>query len=157
MLLSVLKPTSGRITYFGTPLDRGCTDVLKPVGYASGYSRLPPRLTVEENLDVFARLCGLARDDRRARISALLASFGVLNLRRRLMLGLSAGETTRVLLAKAFLARPSVVLLDEPTASLDSDIPPRSAGSCGAGAMTRGSPWSTRRTTWVRSPTSATA
>jgi ABC-2 type transport system ATP-binding protein len=53
MLLSVLKPTAGRITYFGKPLDRARNDVLGRVGYASGYSRLPLRLTVEENLDVF--------------------------------------------------------------------------------------------------------
>jgi len=122
MLLSVLKPTSGRIMYFGKPLDGARTEVLGRVGYASGYSRLPLRLTVEENLDVFGRLYGLSRHDRRARTTELLSSFGVIELRRRLMLGLSAGETTRVLLAKAFLARPSVVLLDEPTASLDPDI-----------------------------------
>ena len=62
------------------------------------------------------------RHERRARTEELLTGFGVWDLRRRLMLGLSAGETTRVMLAKAFLARPRVVLLDEPTASLDPDI-----------------------------------
>jgi ABC-type transport system involved in cytochrome c biogenesis ATPase subunit len=104
MLLSVLKPTSGRIEYFGKPLDRAREKVLGRVGFASGYSRLPLRLTVEENLDVFGRLYRLARHERKARIEELLAWFGVLALRRRLMLGLSAGETTRVMLAKAFLA-----------------------------------------------------
>ena len=92
------------------------------MGYASGYSRLPLRLTVAENLDVFGRLYGLTPHERRARTDELLNGFGVWDLRRRLMAGLSAGETTRVMLAKAFLARPSVVLLDEPTASLDPDI-----------------------------------
>jgi ABC-2 type transport system ATP-binding protein len=122
MLLSTLTPTSGRIAYFGKPLDRAREEILGRVGYASGYSRLPLRLTVAENLDVFGRLSGLSRDERRARAKDLLTGFGVWELRRRLMLGLSAGETTRVMLAKAFLARPSVVLLDEPTASLDPDI-----------------------------------
>ena len=96
--------------------------ILGRVGYASGYSRLPQRLTVAENLDIFGRLSGLSRAARRARAEELLTGFGVWELRQRLMLGLSAGETTRVMLAKAFLARPNVVLLDEPTASLDPDI-----------------------------------
>jgi ABC-2 type transport system ATP-binding protein len=122
MLLSTLKPTSGRIEYFRKPLDRAREEILGRVGYASGYSRLPSRLTVAENLDIFGRLYGVARTERRTRAEELLTGFGVWELRRRLMAGLSAGETTRVMLAKAFLARPSVVLLDEPTASLDPDI-----------------------------------
>jgi ABC-2 type transport system ATP-binding protein len=122
MLLSTLKPTSGRIAYFGKPLDRCREEVLGRVGFASGYSKLPYRLTVAENLDVFGRLQGLARAERRTRAEELLASFGVWDLRSRLIGGLSSGETTRVMLAKAFLARPSVVLLDEPTASLDPEI-----------------------------------
>ena len=122
MLLSTLSPTSGSIKYFGKPLDRAREQILGRVGYASGYSQLPLRLTVAENLDIFGRLAGLSRGQRRARAEELLTGFGVWELRGRLMLGLSAGETTRVMLAKAFLARPSVVLLDEPTASLDPDI-----------------------------------
>jgi ABC-2 type transport system ATP-binding protein len=122
MLLSTLTPTSGRIVYFGKPLDTAREEILGRVGYASAYSRLPLRLTVEENLDVYGRLYGLARPERKARAKELLTWFGVWDLRRRLMAGLSAGESTRVMLAKAFLARPSVALLDEPTASLDPDI-----------------------------------
>jgi ABC-2 type transport system ATP-binding protein len=122
MLLSTLKPTSGRITYFGKRLDQFREDVLGRVGFASGYSRLPFRLTVAENLDVYGRLLGLTRVERRSRSEELLSAFGVGNLRNRLIAGLSSGETTRVMLAKAFLARPSVVLLDEPTASLDPEI-----------------------------------
>jgi ABC-2 type transport system ATP-binding protein len=122
MLLSTLKPTSGRITYFGKPLDRFREDVLGRVGFASGYSKLPYRLTVAENLDVYGRLLSLSRVERRERSEELLSAFGVDNLRNRVMAGLSSGETTRVMLAKAFLARPSVVLLDEPTASLDPEI-----------------------------------
>ena len=122
MLLSTLKPTSGRIAYFGRPLEEARAEILGRVGYASAYARLPLRLTVEENLDVYGRLYGLRSGMRRARIRELLDWFGVGDLRRRIMSGLSAGETTRVLLAKAFLAAPSVALLDEPTASLDPDI-----------------------------------
>jgi ABC-2 type transport system ATP-binding protein len=122
MLLSTLNPTSGQIAYFGKPLDRFREEVLGRVGFASGYSRLPYRLSVAENLDVFGRLHGLPRMERRSRAEELLSAFGVWNLRHRLIAGLSSGETTRVMLAKAFLARPSVVLLDEPTASLDPEI-----------------------------------
>jgi ABC-2 type transport system ATP-binding protein len=122
MLLSTLKPTSGRIEYFGKPLDRCREEILGRVGFASGYSRLPFRLTVAENLDVYGRLQGLPRSERRTRSEELLCAFGVWKLRSRLIAGLSSGETTRVMLAKAFLARPSVVLLDEPTASLDPEI-----------------------------------
>jgi ABC-2 type transport system ATP-binding protein len=122
MLLSTLKPTSGQIAYFGKPLDQYREEVLGRVGFASGYSRLPYRLTVAENLDVYGRLLSLTRAERRTRSEELLSAFGVWNLRNRLIAGLSSGETTRVMLAKAFLARPSVVLLDEPTASLDPEI-----------------------------------
>jgi ABC-2 type transport system ATP-binding protein len=122
MLLSTLEPTSGEIWYFGESLARDRGRILARVGFASAYSKLPRRLTVAENLDVFARLYGLPSGDRRVRIRELLERFGVWDLRRRSMEGLSAGQTTRVTLAKAFLARPSVALLDEPTASLDPDI-----------------------------------
>jgi ABC-2 type transport system ATP-binding protein len=122
MLLSTLEPTSGEIRYFGQSLATHRAEILGRVGFASAYSKLPRRLTVAENLDVFARLYGLKGAERRARIQDLLTQFGVWDLRRRQVEGLSAGQTTRVMLAKAFLARPRVALLDEPTASLDPDI-----------------------------------
>ena len=122
MLLSTLEPTSGEIRYFGKSLAGHRSEILAQVGFASAYARLPRRLTVAENLDVFARLYGLAAGERRGRIRELLDRFGVWDLRGRQMEGLSAGQATRVMLAKAFLARPKVALLDEPTASLDPDI-----------------------------------
>ncbi len=122
MLLSTLEPTSGEIRYFGKSLATARAEILGKVGFASAYSKLPRRLTVAENLDVFARLYGLKAGERRERIRDLLTQFGVWDLRRRQVEGLSAGQTTRVMLAKAFLARPRVALLDEPTASLDPDI-----------------------------------
>jgi ABC-2 type transport system ATP-binding protein len=122
MLLSTLKPTSGRILYFGKSLNESREEILNRVGYASAYARLPWRLTVEENLDVFGRLYCLSASERKARIQELLTWFGVWDLRRRTITGLSAGEATRVMLVKAFLARPAIALLDEPTASLDPDI-----------------------------------
>jgi ABC-2 type transport system ATP-binding protein len=122
MLLSTLKPTGGRIEYFGLSMATAREAILARVGFASAYSKLPIHLTIEENLDVFGRLYGLPARERRERSRELLGRFGVWDLRKRIMAGLSAGQTTRVMLAKAFLARPRVVLLDEPTASLDPDI-----------------------------------
>jgi ABC-2 type transport system ATP-binding protein len=122
MLLSTLKPTSGEIRYFGESLADARAEILAKVGFASAYSKLPRRLTVAENLGVFGRLYGLNSHERSERSRELLSRFGVWDLRRRQIEGLSAGQTTRVMLAKAFLARPRVALLDEPTASLDPDI-----------------------------------
>jgi ABC-2 type transport system ATP-binding protein len=122
MLMSTLTPTSGRIAYFGRSLATHREAILEQVGFASAYSKLPMHLRIDENLDVFGRLYGLPAADRAARSRTLLERFGVWDLRKRTMAGLSAGQTTRVMLAKAFLARPRVVLLDEPTASLDPDI-----------------------------------
>jgi ABC-2 type transport system ATP-binding protein len=122
MLLSTLKPTTGQIEYFGKSLAQDRESILALVGYASAYSKLPSHLAIEENLDVFGRLYGMPGHARKERTKELLTQFGVWDLRRRTMAGLSAGQTTRVMLAKAFLARPRIALLDEPTASLDPDI-----------------------------------
>jgi ABC-2 type transport system ATP-binding protein len=122
MLLSTLKPTTGQIEYFGKSLAQDRESILALVGYASAYSKLPSHLAIEENLDVFGRLYGMPGHARKERTKELLTRFGVWDLRRRTMAGLSAGQTTRVMLAKAFLARPRIALLDEPTASLDPDI-----------------------------------
>ena len=122
MLLSTLKPTTGRIEYFGNSLAQDRESILALVGYASAYSKLPSHLAIEENLEVFGRLYGMPGHARKERTKELLTRFGVWDLRRRTMAGREAGQTTRVMLAKAFLARPRVALLDEPTASLDPDI-----------------------------------
>jgi ABC-2 type transport system ATP-binding protein len=122
MLLSTLAPTSGAILYGGRSLATDRERILTKVGYASAYSKLPAMLSIEENLDVFGRLHGLGRAERAARARELLGRFGMWDERRRTMSGLSAGQTTRVMLCKAFIARPEIVLLDEPTASLDPDV-----------------------------------
>ena len=81
MLLSTLKPTSGQIGYFGQSLATAPRAILARVGFASAYSKLPRQLTVDENLDVFGRLYGLAAADRKARSRELLERFGVWDLR----------------------------------------------------------------------------
>lgn len=122
MLLGNLTPTSGVINYFGLDFEQARIQVLKRIGSASGYDKLPARLTVLENLDLIGRIYGLPSIERSIRINQLLRSFGMLELRDRQTGTLSAGQATRVMLAKAFLANPEIVLLDEPTASLDPDI-----------------------------------
>lgn len=122
MLMSTLVPTSGEIEYFGKELKTHRSEVLQHVAFASTYVKLPSRLTVAENLDVYGRLYGLSRPERKNRIDKFLGFFGAKHLKKQSTGSLSAGQMTRVMLAKAFLAHPKVALLDEPTASLDPDI-----------------------------------
>ena len=122
MLLGTLTPSGGSILYFGKNFATHRSEILQHVGFASAYSKLPGKLTVYENLDVFGRLYGLSHDERQRRIAHLLEVFNIADLRNKLTRNLSAGQTTRAILAKAFLPNPEIVLLDEPTASLDPDI-----------------------------------
>lgn len=121
MLLGVLTPTSGSIRYFGKDFSKHQTQVLKRVTYASGYDKLPARLTIWENLDVVGRIFSLPKATREARIEHLLKFFGMWEMRDKPTGMLSAGQATRIILAKAFLPNPEIVLLDEPTAALDPE------------------------------------
>ena len=122
MLLSTMTPTSGVIEYFGKDLWKHRSEILQHVSFASTYVRFPGRLSVYENIDFYGKLYGLTPAERKAKIKQFLSSFHVWHLRDRPASVLSAGETTRVMLAKAFLTTPRIVLLDEPTAALDPDI-----------------------------------
>lgn len=122
MLLGTLTPTGGTISYFGNDFAHDRIAALKRIGYASGYDRFPARLTVLENLDTVGRIYCIDQPRRAQQIEKLLRYFGIWELRDRQTGGLSAGQTTRVMLAKAFIADPDIVLLDEPTASLDPDV-----------------------------------
>jgi len=120
MLLGVLLPTSGSIHVLGCDILRDRYRVLPRMNFTSPYVDLPKRLTVRENLRVFADLYGVAKP--RARIDELAMQFDLGGLLKRPYGQLSAGQRTRVSLAKAFLNQPDVLLLDEPTASLDPDV-----------------------------------
>ena len=120
MLLGVLLPTSGAITVLGCDMLRNRHRVLPRMNFTSPYVDLPKRLTVRENLRVFADLYGVERAS--MRIGELTAELDLADLLQRPYGELSAGQRTRVSLAKALLNRPAVLLLDEPTASLDPDI-----------------------------------
>lgn len=122
MLLSTMKPTSGSIEYFGKNLTQHRSEILEKVAFASTYIKLPRELSVRDNLEFYARLYGVPAVVRRKRISELLEIFGITQIAHQRTGSLSAGQITRVMLAKAFCSAPKVVLLDEPTASLDPDI-----------------------------------
>ena len=119
MLLGLLLPTSGRIALLGTDMLRHRYRVLERVNLSSPYVDLPQRLTVRENLTVYARLYGVGAAGKR--VEMLAGQFDITRFLERPYGTLSAGQRTRVALAKALLNHPEVLLLDEPTASLDPD------------------------------------
>jgi ABC-2 type transport system ATP-binding protein len=120
ILLGLLAPTQGTVAILGKDIAHHRIDILQRCNFSSAYIRLPYNLTVFENLMVFARLYCVKNS--RERIESLSEQFGVAHLRNRLCSYLSAGEQTRVNLCKAMLNSPELLLLDEPTASLDPDI-----------------------------------
>ncbi len=119
MLLGLLIPTSGSIQVLGEDMLRHRHRVLPRVNFSSPYVDLPHRLTVRENLTVFALLYGLRQPQ--ARIREIAADLSIADLLERKSGGLSSGQKTRVAIAKALLNRPEILMLDEPTASLDPD------------------------------------
>ncbi len=120
MLLGVLLPSGGSIHILGEDMLKHRYRVLPRVNFTSPYVDLPKRLTVSENLKVYAGLYGVP--DARRRLEELAAELDLQALLARPYGDLSAGQRTRVSLAKALLNRPEVLLLDEPTASLDPDV-----------------------------------
>ncbi len=119
MLLGLLIPTAGRIRVLGFDMARERFTALARMNFSSPYVSLPSRLTVAENLRVYGHLYGVRGLERR--ITELAAELDLTALLHRPAGQLSAGQKTRVALAKALINRPDVLLLDEPTASLDPD------------------------------------
>jgi ABC-2 type transport system ATP-binding protein len=119
MLLGLLQPSAGRITVLGEAMPRHRYRVLGRINFSSPYVDLPARLTVRQNLQVYADLYGVLEPKRRLR--ELAADLDLERFLDRPTGRLSAGQKTRVMLAKALINRPELLLLDEPTASLDPD------------------------------------
>ncbi|MBF0325093.1 ABC transporter ATP-binding protein [Magnetospirillum moscoviense] len=119
MLLGLLLPSSGAIRVLGEDMVRHRYRVLPRLNFSSPYVDLPHRLTVRENLTVYGHLYGIAK--LAGRIAELTADLDLGEVIDRPVGKLSAGQKARVALAKAMLNRPELLLLDEPTASLDPD------------------------------------
>lgn len=120
LLLGIMEPTQGDIAYFDKPFEKNREQILKQINFSSTYISFPMYFTISEILNIFARLYEIP--DRKKRIMKLLDEFEVGHLIKKHFHTLSAGEKTRVLLVKSFLNYPKIILLDEPTASLDPEI-----------------------------------
>jgi ABC-2 type transport system ATP-binding protein len=119
MIMGLVMPTSGTVTVLGAQMPKERYRVLHRMNFESPYVDMPMRLTVRQNLSVFAQL--YAVPDIGTRIASLASQLELTEFLDRPTGKLSSGQKTRVSLAKALLNRPEVLLLDEPTASLDPD------------------------------------
>ena len=119
MIMGLVLPTSGRVQVLGHPMPDESAEVLGRMNFESPYVDLPMRLTVRQNLTIFGRLYAVR--NLRERIEQLAADLDLNDFLDRANGKLSAGQKTRVALAKALINQPELLLLDEPTASLDPD------------------------------------
>jgi ABC-2 type transport system ATP-binding protein len=119
MIMGLVLPTAGRVRVLGYPMPEQSAKVLGRMNFESPYVDMPMRLTVRQNLTVFGKL--YAVPDLRGRIAQLASDLDLGEFLDRPNGKLSAGQKTRVALAKALINRPDLLLLDEPTASLDPD------------------------------------
>jgi ABC-2 type transport system ATP-binding protein len=118
-IMGLVTPTSGRVAVLGAQMPQQRYRVLHRMNFESPYVEVPMRLTVRQNLTVFGMLYGVA--DLKERIAQLGRDLDLTDLLDRPTGRLSAGQKTRVSLAKGLINNPDVLLLDEPTASLDPD------------------------------------
>lgn len=123
MLLGLLLPSGGSVSILGVDMLRERYTVLPRLSFTSPYADLPQRLTVAQNLAVYGRLYGIR--NLRMRIEELAGELELEEFLHRRYGTLSSGQRTRVSLAKSLLNRPDVLLMDEPTASLDPDTADR--------------------------------
>ena len=121
MILGLIKPTSGEIIIDKKNLESlKRDDILSRINFASPYIELPKKLTVRQNLEVYGRLYGIKNLNNR--INEISEDLDIKSFFKRRTGELSSGQKNRVSLAKSLINKPEILLLDEPTASLDPDI-----------------------------------
>lgn len=119
MLLDLLIPTSGKIFYFGKDLKTHHEEILEKINFSSTYVSMPWRISVREGLSYTSYFYNIK--DRRKRVENILKAFRLTKLQNKEVAQLSEGQRTRLILAKGFINEPQVLLLDEPTASMDPE------------------------------------
>ena len=121
MMLGLIKPTSGKVMFDNQDINKiDKTKILSDVNFASPYIELPKKLTVRQNLDIYARLYGVRNINEK--ISEISLDLNLNNFLDKMTGQLSSGQKNRVSLAKSLINNPKVLFLDEPTASLDPDV-----------------------------------
>jgi len=120
MMLGLLKPSNGEIIIDGKKIEKNRIEILKKINFISPYIELPKKLTVKQNLTVYGKLYSVS--DIKKRIEYLSEKLRLEDLLNKITGELSSGQKNRVSLAKALINEPKVLLLDEPTASLDPEI-----------------------------------
>ena len=120
MMLGLIKPTLGEIIINNKNIENNRTDLLQKINFISPYIELPKKLTIEENLQVYGRMYGVK--NLKEKIIELSERLNLTEFRKRKTGELSSGQKNRVSLAKALINDPEILLLDEPTASLDPDV-----------------------------------
>jgi len=120
MMLGLIKPTSGEVIINNKSIEKNRTSILQKMNFISPYIELPKKLTIEENLKVYGRMYGVK--NLKDKIFDLLKKLNLTEFKERKTGELSSGQKNRVSLAKALINEPDILLLDEPTASLDPDV-----------------------------------